>query len=298
MPSGRATDQPAIGSAACAVVLAAPGLADVRVLIAEDNPVNSAILQVYLGEFGCSIEVAETGAQAVQLFQVGGFDAILMDCQMPVMDGLTATRIIRAYETCEQRSPLPIIALTANANRDERAACLAAGMNECLAKPYSDGQLAAVMAKWLPDRRRTTARLGMAQPVTNGPDARFPGVCALVRDFDLDVAGELLSIFVEECRRCDAQLERDCAVGDNAGLRSIAHRIAGGASMIHAHDLAAIARDVEAKCGERDAIGGLEVARLRDAICTAREMFAPLADRSSLEQFVAECGQQRNPNRL
>lgn len=293
MRSETAANLPAIGSGIGAVVPAALALAGVRVLVAEDNPVNSAILEVYLDEFGCTVEVAGTGERAVHLFQAGGFDVILMDCQMPVMDGLTATRIIRADEKCRQRPALPIIALTANANRDERAACLAAGMNECLAKPYSDEQLAAVLATWVPNRGQIAVQHGAVQAIKDAPDARLHGLNALLQDFDLDMAGELLSIFVEECRKSDAELDRVCADGDNAGLQSIAHRIAGGASMIHAHELAAIARDVEAKCRERGAFGGLEAARLRGAMGTAREMFAPLADRTSIERFVSTCGQQR-----
>jgi PAS domain S-box-containing protein len=106
-----------------------------RILLAEDSPDNCTIALAYLEATPYSIDVAETGAIACQMFTAGHYDLVLMDRQMPVMDGLTATRTIRAWETANNRPPTPIIALTASALKGDRETCLAAGCTAYLSKP-------------------------------------------------------------------------------------------------------------------------------------------------------------------
>jgi two-component system, sensor histidine kinase and response regulator len=132
-----------------------------HILLAEDNPVNVAVAQGYLEEFGCTCDVAGTGAEAVEAYASGkqGYPIILMDCQMPEMDGITATRRIRAIETAEERPRIPIIAVTANAYAEDRAACAGAGMDDYLAKPYTEAQLLDVIRKWLPPNPQTGAEV-------------------------------------------------------------------------------------------------------------------------------------------
>ncbi|MBK7673871.1 MAG: response regulator [Candidatus Accumulibacter sp.] len=122
------------------------GLAGTRVLVAEDNAVNREIAAAILHSLGCQVELAEDGAQAVVAARAGGHDAILMDCQMPVMDGYTASRAIRRDEQASGRAAVPIIALTANALAGDREQCLAAGMDDHVAKPVTRRQLAAALA--------------------------------------------------------------------------------------------------------------------------------------------------------
>jgi len=136
---------------------AAPKRVSGHVLLAEDNPVNVIVAQGFLEEFGCTCDVAETGAAAVEALKSSSYPLILMDCQMPEMDGLTATRQIRAREASEGIARTPIIAVTANAYVEDRAACLAAGMDDYLSKPYTEEQLLAVLEKWLPKQYRTAA---------------------------------------------------------------------------------------------------------------------------------------------
>ncbi len=119
-----------------------------NILVAEDNPVNQIVAQEYLEALDCSVTVVENGALAVAAFEVELFDLILMDCQMPEMDGLEATCEIRRIEKRDGLPQTPIIAVTAHARQEDRAACLTAGMNDFISKPYSEHQLAAALKRW------------------------------------------------------------------------------------------------------------------------------------------------------
>jgi CheY-like chemotaxis protein len=106
-----------------------------RILLAEDSPDNCIITMAYLEDTPYRVEIAETGAIACKMFEAGHYDLVLMDRQMPVMDGLTATRTIRTWEQANDRPPTPIIALTASALKGDREMCLAAGCTAFLTKP-------------------------------------------------------------------------------------------------------------------------------------------------------------------
>jgi PAS domain S-box-containing protein len=112
-----------------------PPLRELRILLAEDSPDNCTITMAYLENTPYRVEIAETGAIACEKFKTGVYDLVLMDRQMPVMDGLTATRTIRAWERANGRSPTPIVALTASALKGDRETCLAAGCTAFLTKP-------------------------------------------------------------------------------------------------------------------------------------------------------------------
>ncbi|WP_163833200.1 response regulator [Spartinivicinus ruber] len=122
---------------------------DLRVLLVEDNPVNQKVAKTMLSKLGCQVVWVENGKAAVEAWQHDKFDIILMDCQMPIMDGFKATEIIRQLEndSAEER-PTPIIALTANAVNDEQQRCLAAGMDEFISKPVTIKQLTAVLQRY------------------------------------------------------------------------------------------------------------------------------------------------------
>ena len=122
-----------------------------RVLMAEDNTVNQLVARNMLKSLGCDFDIVPNGAEALLAVQRGGYDMVLMDCQMPVMDGYEATRQIRNWELDQPQSKrVPIVALTANALVGDAETCRASGMDDHLAKPYSRKQLSAVMARWLP----------------------------------------------------------------------------------------------------------------------------------------------------
>ena len=126
-----------------------------KVLVAEDNAVNQDLIEEALGQLGCRVTLVEDGNSAVQAFEHGNIDLVFMDCQMPGMDGFEATAAIRRLEeTGGGRARTPIVALTANAMEGDRDRCLAAGMDDYLAKPFMQADLIAMLSRWLPDDRR------------------------------------------------------------------------------------------------------------------------------------------------
>ncbi|HEY2344637.1 MAG TPA: ATP-binding protein [Xanthomonadaceae bacterium] len=127
-----------------------------KLLLVEDNPVNLLVAQRLISLIGTQCETAENGEQALEKMTRGHYDIVLMDCQMPVMDGYTATRTWRVYEAENQLRPLPIIAMTANAMAGDRQKCLDAGMDDYLSKPVARDQLEAMLRRWIdtPSRLR------------------------------------------------------------------------------------------------------------------------------------------------
>ena len=119
------------------------------VLLVEDNPVNQTVIEAMLRSLGYQVSLVGDGQQAVQSCAQQDYAAILMDCRLPLMDGYEATRQIRQLE---HGSRVPIIALTANALQGDREACLQAGMNDYLAKPFKRADLQRILLRWLPAR--------------------------------------------------------------------------------------------------------------------------------------------------
>nr|WP_298172182.1 response regulator [uncultured Pseudomonas sp.] len=119
-----------------------------HVLCVDDNPANLLLVQTLLDDMGAQVETAESGYVAVEKAKQGGFDLIFMDVQMPGMDGRQATEAIRQWENEQERTPVPIIALTAHALANEKRALLQSGLDDYLTKPISERQLAQVILKW------------------------------------------------------------------------------------------------------------------------------------------------------
>jgi two-component system, sensor histidine kinase and response regulator len=122
------------------------------VLLAEDNQVNRRVAVKLLEKFGYPVHAVTNGHQALEAFETGDYDLILMDCQMPEMDGFEATMEIRRRETARGLPPIAIVAMTAHAMKGDRERCLAAGMDDYIAKPVKPETLEEVVARWT--RRR------------------------------------------------------------------------------------------------------------------------------------------------
>jgi CheY-like chemotaxis protein len=121
-----------------------------RVLLVEDNPINRLVALEMLSDLGLEVEGAADGKEALEVLSRSGFDLILMDCQMPVLDGYRATEIWRRREIDESRKRTPIAAVTANALPVDRQRCLDCGMDDYLAKPYKREDLIGLLKRWLP----------------------------------------------------------------------------------------------------------------------------------------------------
>ena len=153
---------------------------DAHVLLAEDNEINQKVAHAALIHFGCRVTLVANGAQALEALAHGSFDMVLMDCRMPVMDGLTATRILREHERGTS-THLPVIAVSANVFDEDQQACADAGMDDFLAKPLSPEALATVLERWLPIGRdnadpqtRPRAKLVVVPQPAQGAEVKTP----------------------------------------------------------------------------------------------------------------------------
>jgi two-component system sensor histidine kinase/response regulator len=190
-----------------------------RVLLAEDNRVNMRLVTAMLEKGGHTVVAAGDGRQAVSAAQAGGFDAVLMDLQMPEMDGFEATAAIRKNER-EAGGRLPIIALTAHAMKGDREACLAAGMDAYLAKPVRAHDLLSTLSR-LTGGGWERAPAEPVEPAVNAPDvlARVGG--------DRELLAEVIAIFREQAPRMVADLRRATESGDAKALERSAHTLRG-----------------------------------------------------------------------
>jgi CheY-like chemotaxis protein len=145
VPAGAGGNARVASSAATA----APKQSRGRLLLVEDNVVNQRVATHMLSKMGCEVDVAQHGREAIERLGRSCYDLILMDCQMPEMDGFEATRLIRNPASGVLDPAVPVIAMTANAFAEDRERCLAAGMNDFLAKPVDRRTLALMLAKWL-----------------------------------------------------------------------------------------------------------------------------------------------------
>lgn len=120
----------------------------IPILVAEDNIMNQKLITTILSKCGISFRLVENGLDAVNLYQTQNFKMILMDCQMPEMDGFVATKRIREYEKVSDKPRIPIIALTANAMKGDRDRCIENGMDDFLSKPFRMNELISIIEQW------------------------------------------------------------------------------------------------------------------------------------------------------
>ena len=256
-----------------------------RVLMAEDNGVNQVVARSMLKVIGCTVEMVGNGEAALRAAQSGSYDIVLMDCQMPVMDGYAATRAIREWEA-GQATPrrIPIVALTANALVGDAELCLAAGMDDHLAKPYSRRQLTEMLARWLPDHvvlASAEATRAQAQAQGTAPAQAEP-VALLdhraldnIRSLDGDgsVLCEVIDIFLEEAPDHLARLKEAVAAGDAGAVARAAHAWKSANFNVGAAALGDLCRDIE-RCGRVNDLG--EVSKLVELVELQYAQVVPL----------------------
>jgi CheY-like chemotaxis protein len=125
-----------------------------RILVAEDNPVNQLLMGEILKNLGYRHEIVANGREALDALRLGDYDLVFMDCQMPDMDGFVATALLRDPSSPVRDHAIPVIALTANAYREDRERCLGVGMDDHLPKPVQPEELVAMLDRWLQRPRR------------------------------------------------------------------------------------------------------------------------------------------------
>jgi signal transduction histidine kinase/DNA-binding response OmpR family regulator len=193
-----------------------------HVLLVEDNRFNRQIAKTFLRHAHVHVTEAEHGAEAVTLAQEQPFDLILMDIQMPVMDGYAATALLRQQLGLRT----PIVALTANAIKGEREKCLAAGMDGYLAKPFKEEELLKIVSQWL---LQQPAALPAAVSVAAAPVVgdKLYGIDELLQigQGDLHFVASMLDTFAEECEEALQSLSRGMREGDIALLKTAAHTL-------------------------------------------------------------------------
>ena len=230
------------------LVEAQRALRGTHLLLVEDNTVNQEMGIDILGRNGIRVDVAGNGADALALIAHTRYDAVLMDCQMPVMDGFEATRRIRAMEGCAE---LPVIAMTANAMSGDRERCLAAGMNDHISKPIDVQQLFIRLHQWIGSSARQSS-----QPA-DLPDSRGNAITLpAIPDLRLEAAMQrlggdnallqtLLRRFCDTQSDASARISQALAENDKDGAVRIAHTLKGLAGNIGAEALAVRAADID-----------------------------------------------------
>jgi two-component system sensor histidine kinase/response regulator len=259
-----------------------------KVLVVEDNVVNQQVAKRFLERLGLEVQIAENGQRAVEVCGQNVFRLILMDVQMPVMDGLAATRAIRRHQG-ENRG-VPIIALTASAMTDELERCTTAGMNGLLAKPLEIGRLREVLDRYGMRADDTTAEAiltgGEAAAASRTPGA--PPATYTVRPVDLDqlrnLVGddraflqELCETFVNSSSRIVEDLGRALFAGDRVVLGGLAHKLKGGSASVCAHQVARLAAALEKDAKEKS------LEELEQSIAALRKAFDEAAGYVSTE---------------
>ena len=252
---------------------------DARILIAEDNPVNQDVATGVLELMGCRTVSAPNGRAAFRLFAQEKFDLVLMDCEMPIMDGIEATRRIRELEAMTQNLPegertrrrIPIIASTAHAISEVLEKCLGAGMDDFLVKPFDERQMAEVLARWLKPRGAPAeiedesdgdAALAANEATVPAQDevidiAVVDGLRALARPGKPSPLARALPRFLESAPTIVAAIQENCVNEDAEALWRAAHNLKSSAGVLGAKQLSQRCAEIEARAKD----SGIEAAR-------------------------------------
>lgn len=228
-----------------------------RVLLAEDNPVNIEVAREYLGALGCDVHVVMNGREALAASASQGFDAILMDCQMPDMDGLAATRAIRARERERNLDRTPIIAMTAHAYAEDKERCLEAGMDDYLSKPFSEHQLAEVLGRWCAAGAATRTGDGDVDIRSDGPapnhdalDGAFLTSLKVARPGLLE---RLIRTYLDHSTQTVRGIRPALDANDMVALTMSAHSLKSASANVGAKTLAEACSALERAANRREA---------------------------------------------
>jgi polar amino acid transport system substrate-binding protein len=247
------------------------------VLLVEDNPTNQRVAQLFLERAGCDVLLAGNGAEALAMLEDRRADLVLMDVQMPVMDGLTATRRIRAGGR-----RIPVVGLTAHALAEQVEECRQAGMDEVIAKPLERERLEAVLEKYAPPVGVRTGRHVVRPAAAEQSAVQWPEVSLArfneVTMGDAVLARGLVETFLASMGQCLQDLESGLARGEREGVQRAAHTMVGASANIGAAQLEKTAVAVET-AAQRGDLGAA-----RDLLAALQKRYA--AARTALEKLI------------
>jgi len=252
--------------------------ATTRILVAEDNPVNQQVAKRILQNLGYRADLVANGLEAIEALQRIPYDAILMDCQMPELDGFAATEAIRRLDG--PRATTPILAMTANAMDGDRQKCLDAGMDDYLSKPVKPEQLAEALTRLLQNRENTGE-----EAVVADPDALDPQIIEQLMDLDKGEPGfvaDIVNMFLGDLDEQLALLRGARQAHDAGTLRSKAHRLKGASANLGVAGLRRLLEQIEHAARDED----------WDAVEALWPRLAPTASRAvlALRKLLAEVG--------
>jgi len=246
-------------------------------LVVEDNPVNQKVMVGFLRKLGYRADVANDGLEALHALQRTSYRVVLMDSQMPQMDGFATTAEIRRRERDARRTI--VVAVTAHAMKGERERCLAAGMDDYISKPVSLDRLSAVLERWLP-AVITPAPAAVAGSGGSGASDAWPRIDAQVvarlHELETDVPGLVADVVSTFLRETPDRIERITAaydVGDFGALEAAAHGLKGSAGAVGAQRLARLCAEIERSGHERSLNdAAVSTAALKDEFSHVREV--------------------------
>jgi len=226
-----------------------------RVLLVEDNQVNQTVAQRMLEGLGCSVGLASNGLEALEKLARERFDLVLMDCQMPEMDGYTAVTELRGREKEAGMAHVPVVALTANALAGDRERCLAAGMDDYISKPFRRDALAAVLARWScvpaehsedPHTEEHTMAPDTEPAVPAAIDQRaLDGIRSLANDTAPDLLDQVIQLYLSSATELLAQLRAGLQANDKDAVRVAAHTLKSSSANLGATAFADMCKQLE-----------------------------------------------------
>ena len=224
---------------------------DAHVLLAEDNAVNQEVAREMLSVLGCRVDVAANGAAATAAFKQTPYDLVLMDCQMPKMDGFEATRTIRDLEAQSGTTHrTPIIALTAHAMEGDHQRCLDSGMDDYLTKPFQPVQLHAALERWIGDGVTAAAGDAPQRVEHQGTDVLDAGTLdqlrALAMHGEPDILAQIINLYLDTTPELIASMRAAIADDDLDALGQAAHSLKSSSANVGAVRLADMLQSLEA----------------------------------------------------
>ena len=235
-----------------------PRHSNARLLLAEDNPVNQEVATGMLEMLGYRADVAADGQEVIEALARGSYDLILMDCQMPRLDGYEATRVIRRQEQAGQKKRIPIVALTANVMAEDRERCLKSGMDDYLPKPLSREELEHVLARWLGPSHASETPASVENPPPTAPPSETPAmqedlldhktlnaIRALQRDGAPSILNKVVGLYLGSAPELIRQMNAAAERNDAPALQKAAHSLKSSSANVGALHLSALCKELE-----------------------------------------------------